>query len=171
MIATTPAGALFSVDRKYRYALWRVWDSSKPKVMLVGLNPSTAAENKNDPTISRLVGPSGLLGKKYGGFIMTNLFGFVTPHPEDLITCEDPISETDMHMHSAWAHASDVIFCWGNFREAYKKVTVIPDRGYDMSRADQVIEKYPNALCFGKNFNGSPKHPLYLKGGTKLVKF
>ena len=43
--------ALFSKDRVYRYALWRIWDLKKPKVLFIGLNPSTADEIKNDPTI------------------------------------------------------------------------------------------------------------------------
>ena len=36
-------GAEFSEGRKYRYALWRIWDSSKPLVMFIGLNPSFCA--------------------------------------------------------------------------------------------------------------------------------
>ena len=45
--------AKFSACRKYRYALWRNWDESKPSAMIIGLNPSTADENENDPTITR----------------------------------------------------------------------------------------------------------------------
>jgi hypothetical protein len=45
--------AKFSACRKYRYALWRTWDESKPSAMIIGLNPSTADENENDPTITR----------------------------------------------------------------------------------------------------------------------
>ena len=41
--------AKFSACRKYRYALWRNWDESKPYAMIIGLNPSTADENENDP--------------------------------------------------------------------------------------------------------------------------
>ena len=52
---TTESGALFSRDKKYRYALWRVWDFDSPSVMFIGLNPSTANEKVNDPTILRLL--------------------------------------------------------------------------------------------------------------------
>jgi len=34
--------AKFSACRKYRYALWRNWDESKPYAMIIGLNPSTS---------------------------------------------------------------------------------------------------------------------------------
>ena len=45
------SGAVFSDCRKFRYALWRMWDEDKPLVMIIGLNPSTADEKVNDPTI------------------------------------------------------------------------------------------------------------------------
>ncbi len=45
------SGALFSDDRVYRYALWRTWSPSQPSVMFIGLNPSTADESQDDPTI------------------------------------------------------------------------------------------------------------------------
>jgi hypothetical protein len=45
------SGAVFSDCRKFRYALWRMWDGDKPLVMIIGLNPSTADEKVNDPTI------------------------------------------------------------------------------------------------------------------------
>jgi hypothetical protein len=48
-------GAEFSKDRIHRYALYRIWDESKPLIMFIGLNPSTADENKDDPTIKRCV--------------------------------------------------------------------------------------------------------------------
>lgn len=44
-------GAIFSDDRKYRFALFRMWDLKAPNVMFIGLNPSTANEHDNDPTI------------------------------------------------------------------------------------------------------------------------
>jgi hypothetical protein len=43
----------------------------------------------------------------------------------------------------------DVIVCWGNFKQA-------------TDRIKEVLPKYPNALCFGKNKNGTPYHPLAL---------
>lgn len=34
--------AALSPCRRYRYTLWRTWDPALPKVMFIGLNPSTA---------------------------------------------------------------------------------------------------------------------------------
>lgn len=148
--------AVFSDDRKYRYQLNIEWDSTRPKAMCIGLNPSTANEVDNDPTINRLIGI--LKNNGYGGFIMTNLFGLVSPYPEDLRVCPDPIKETDKWMVDAHSKCQDVIFCWGNFKQAEHRQKIIKCR-------------YPDALCFGINSNGSPKHPLYLKSNTQVIKF
>lgn len=159
MIATTPAGALFSVDRKYRYALWRVWDSYKPLVMFIGLNPSTANELTNDATIRRLAGKKGFAKKfGYGGMVMTNLFGYISTKPEVLMQVEDPLGQNDLHLHTVRNLCEKVVFCWGNFSIAE-------------ARSKDVIAMFHDSWCLGKNANGTPKHPLYLKGGTKLVKF
>jgi hypothetical protein len=48
-------GAVISKDEKYRYALWRVWDDSKPVVMFVCLNPSSADAEVDDYTVRRCI--------------------------------------------------------------------------------------------------------------------
>ena len=40
--------AILSEDRKYRYILSRTWDETKPAVLFIGLNPSTADEKTDD---------------------------------------------------------------------------------------------------------------------------
>ena len=62
-------GAVFSPDRIYRYVLYRVWDEAKPRVMFIGLNPSTADESVDDPTIrrcKRFAADWGYGGANYG---------------------------------------------------------------------------------------------------------
>ena len=48
--------AILSEDRKYRYILWRIWDQSKPMVLFIALNPSTADETHDDRTVSKCIG-------------------------------------------------------------------------------------------------------------------
>ena len=43
--------ALFSSCRRFRFELTRDWDSSRPRLMYVMLNPSTADAERDDPTI------------------------------------------------------------------------------------------------------------------------
>jgi hypothetical protein len=44
--------AVYSDCERYRYLLTRVWGSG-PKALFVMLNPSTATEVQNDPTVER----------------------------------------------------------------------------------------------------------------------
>ncbi len=82
-------GAIFSDDRQYRYCLYRQWNEGKPMVMYIGLNPSTANENKNDNTITKLIKISDK--NEFGGFYMLNLFAWISSKPEDLLTCENAL--------------------------------------------------------------------------------
>lgn len=141
------AGAEFSECGKYRYKLWRIWDASLPLAMCIGLNPSTANANKNDNTISILINVLGQLG--YGGFYMMNLFAFISSKPEDLLTCDDPLGDNENKLAEVESICKDVIACWGNFTQA-------------QDRIKQVLPRYPNALCFGFNKNGTPFHPRAL---------
>jgi hypothetical protein len=145
----TGKGADFSNDGKYRYRLWRIWDSGKPKAMCIGLNPSTANDEKNDNTINILIRVLTHLG--FGGFYMMNCWAFITSKPE--LLQHNPMSdEWNNNMLTVTASkCAEVIFCWGSF-------AVIAEKGRDRD----LIEMFPNAKCFGHNANGSPYHPRAL---------
>lgn len=83
------SGANFSRCRRFRYALWREWDATLPAVMLIGLNPSTADANHNDPTIRRCIGFARDWG--FGGVRVLNLFAFRATYPDDLKAAADPV--------------------------------------------------------------------------------
>lgn len=83
--------ATLSEDRKYRYTLTRIWDETKPKVMFIGLNPSTADETKDDPTIIRCINFAKSWG--YGGLEMTNLFAFRATNPKVMKNEKEPIGK------------------------------------------------------------------------------
>lgn len=138
------AGAEFSDCGKYRYKLWRIWDTTKPKAMCIGLNPSTANASKNDNTINILIRMLSKLG--YGGFYMMNLFAWISSKPEDLLTCVDPIGDNESKLKEVEAMCDVVIVCWGNFKQAEERIK-------------EVLPNYPDAKCFGVNKNGTPFHP------------
>ena len=81
--------AFFSKDRLYRYALWRIWDNELPKVLFIGLNPSTADEVKDDPTIRRCIRYA--LDWGYGGYLMGNIFAYRSTDPKQLKIIDNPI--------------------------------------------------------------------------------
>lgn len=149
------ANAIFSDDKAYRFVLWRIWDVKKPPAMLIGLNPSTANEKTDDPTIRRIRGLMQAHG--YGGFFMTNLYPFVTAYPQELQIGRGQLVENDVILCKVRYYCETVVFCWGNFKT--------------YGRDREVTDIFPCAMCFGKNANGSPKHPLYLPKNTTLVPF
>lgn len=149
------SGATFSDDRKYRYALWRIWDE-RPLAMVIGLNPSKATENRNDATISKLV--KVIKHNNYGGFYMMNLFAIISTEPEILKTDIDPLGDNDGWLEKIAHKCERIVFAWGNFKEARE-------------RSADVIKMFKEPYCLFQNKNGSPKHPLYCEDKTILIPF
>lgn len=148
------SGADFSADRKHRYRLYRIWDETLPKVMFIGLNPSTANETEPDPTIGRVISFARSWG--FGGVYMMNLFTFVTAHPEELPPqngCDD-INKALLQIYGN--ECARIVFAWGAFKEA-------------AAAAKVVIPLFPGAMALRKNKDGSPIHPLYVRGDTVPV--
>jgi hypothetical protein len=147
--------AHFSEDRKYRYRLLRLWDESKPIAMCIGLNPSTANEEKDDRTISFLTESLGELG--FGSFFMMNLYAFVASKPEILLAQPDKLGDNDKYIVETAKGCHQVIYCWG----AWDFISV---------RAKHVIALAPNGKCFGKTKHGYPFHPMaFVRRGIKQV--
>ncbi len=142
------AGAQFSTCRNYRYVLWRIWDKEKPCVMFIGLNPSKANEGDNDNTIKRVMKIAKNLG--FGGIYMVNCFAYVSTDPKQLKDYGDD-DQNDLAIRVAADLCKEIIFAWGNFPEAKE-------------RGEQLAKRYPKGKALEINKNGSPKHPLYVKG-------
>ncbi len=157
-----PKGAVFSPDRGYRYQLWRIWTPHKPKVLFIGLNPATAHELHNDPTITRCIGFAQAWG--YGGMYMGNLFNLVSSNPIKLLTGLPVEHELGQGLAALFEMGHDsglVVAAWG--RLPYKRLE---------ERASKVISMGNRVLyCLGVNKDGSPKHPLYLKVDTLPILF
>ena len=155
----TQQGAAFSDCRKYRYALWRIWDERKPFVMFIGLNPSTADENGNDNTIESVERLSRYNG--FGGFYMMNCFAYVSTDPNQLIDVLPGEKETNFDwLQNTFKRCKDVVFAWGAFSVVAK-----------YQRDTAMTNMFPNAKCITKNKDGSPGHPLYKKGKTKFIEW
>lgn len=148
-------GAIFSQCRQYRYILYRIWDDSKPIIGFVGLNPSTANETTDDPTIRKVKGFAKQWG--YGGVYMLNLFGFVTAYPKVLKESANPIGDNDMYLKMYGGKCDTIVFAWGNFDV--------------FGRDKEVVKLFENPKALNINKNGSPKHPLYVPYSTQLVDF
>ena len=149
------SGAVFSDCRKYRYALWRMWNEHKPIAMIIGLNPSTADQTRNDPTITRCINFSRSWG--YGGVCVTNLFGFRATAPTELKAHHDPIGkENDAWVHEMAKGAAITVAAWGN-------------HGRFLNRSLEILPSLCQLYCIKMNKSGEPAHTLYLKAELKPV--
>lgn len=152
--------AKLSEGREYRYALGRIWDPSNPRTLyVIGLNPSTADETEDDPTIRRCIGFAKAFG--CGGLTMLNLFALRSTDPKGLRAVADPIGpENDLTLLSARMLENVVIVAaWGV-------------HGTFMGRDREVRKMFDGQLHhLGLTKDGHPKHPLYLKSDTSLTRW
>lgn len=150
-------GAVFSEDRKYRYALWRVWSEIRRPLLMIGLNPSTANEATDDPTITRMIVRANKAG--FGGLLMANLYAFVSTNPDVLLGDGEFVGvENDAYLMQMIKIAERTVCGWGSFPAAVKRV-------------DAVLGMIPEPYCLGVNADGQPKHPLYLGYTIPMRKF
>merc|ERR1711969_489282 len=75
-----PSVAVYSDCERYRYSLTRVWNPAGDKALFVMLNPSTATEVQNDPTVERCERRARTLG--FGAFRVTNIFAYRATDPK-----------------------------------------------------------------------------------------
>lgn len=152
-------GAIFSSDRNYRYALWRRWRNDIPYALFIGLNPSTADEDNDDPTIRRCKRFSKDWG--YGGMYIVNLFALRATNPKVMLLHDFPVGLENDTWLKYFAYNAGVIVCaWGTY-------------GGHKQRDQQVMDLLANydLMCFGITKNGKPKHPLYIAANKQLEGF
>ena len=145
--------ARFSNDKKHRYKLSRHWDLNKPQILYIMLNPSIGNESIDDPTIKRLL--SFTRKFDYGGFFVGNLFTYITPNPKTLDTSIGLTNKNLNVLTNLVSKADEVVYAWGN----------------SIEEPNELKKLISNPMCFGKNLNGTPKHPLYLPSNSKIIKF
>lgn len=146
--------AVFSPDRKYRYYLSDVWEPDGHLLNFVMLNPSTADEVKNDPTVERCSRRAKRLG--FSGVIITNLFAWRSTDPRQLYidTWDKVGADNDLHTIEAAVKASMVICGWG-------KDGKLLDRGKRIRQALLDCGVTPHYLKLSAS-SGQPWHPLYV---------
>jgi hypothetical protein len=150
-------GATFSDCRTYRWTLWRKWDDDLPPCVFIGLNPSTADEMEDDPTIRRCIGFAKSWG--LGGLVMLNAFAFRASDPKVMMAADDPVGEANnrtiaLTTYSASLNKGRIIAAWGSH---------CPD-----DRQREVCRQVNSELfCLGRTKAGKPKHPLYLRADTQ----
>ena len=162
----------FSKDRKYRYMLVRDIDAltsamgyAPLTVTFLMLNPSTADENTDDPTIKRCSDFAARWG--YGRLIVVNLSPLRATDPQDLIAAgrePDEVAQRNMeHVIAAANESSRVILAYGAHGDEADRASYVVGRLWDAM---------PSKLyCLGYTHKGLPKHPLYIAKTKRPVPF
>lgn len=148
--------AVIDTTQKYRYRLIREWGPG-PVTCFVMLNPSTADATVDDPTIRRCIAFAKSWG--CGSLVVVNLFAYRTPKPALLRVAVDPVGpENDQNIREVVEQAAMVVAAWGN-------------DGIYRDRDREVLALLKAPLCLGITNRKAPRHPLYLRGDTRLVPF
>ena len=158
--------AVFSECRTWRYQLTRHWDPDLRALMVIGLNPSTADEQQDDPTIRRCIRFARDLG--YGGVAMTNLYGFRATAPADLHKVSDPLGPDNAYwLRETAKYAGMVIAAWGADVGPYE--TWWKQIGWRIARAqvNAADDVHRGVYCLGTTRSGQPRHPLYLPAAAR----
>jgi hypothetical protein len=151
--------ALFSLNRKYRFWLTRVWDEEKPMCAFIGLNPSTADETTDDRTILKCI--KYARSWEHGGLLMLNLYAFRATDPKDLWAARekwlDVVGGIPNHFEALQGYLAQ-----------FRVTRRIAAWGSDTKQAGRGLEaklQIPKLDFLMKAKNGQPKHPLYLPDG------
>jgi hypothetical protein len=167
--------AKFSDDMTMRYRLARSltdagWDwlnaseaparSSVKRVVFAMLNPSTADAFVLDPTIKRCIA----FARGWGADVLqvVNAFALRSTDPKELYKWSFGLRGDDQENNEQIVMASTgamrVVAGWGKHGALDRRGEIVRSM-----LAGQGVRLYH----LGLNRDGSPKHPLYLKGGTE----
>ncbi|GGH27451.1 hypothetical protein SAMN05444007_10484 [Cribrihabitans marinus] len=147
-----PSTAVYSDCERYRYSLTRIWDPDGSRALFVMLNPSTATEVQNDPTVERCERRARALG--FGGFQVANIFAWRETDPRKMRAAADPVGpENDAAILQGAAWADRIVAAWGSHGSHL-------DRG---PAVEQLLRRAGRPLFhLGLTKAGHPRHPLYI---------
>lgn len=159
--------AIISLDGKYRYHLSREWDVDPfYNMVFVMLNPSTADAEVDDATIRRCISFAQREG--CSRLDVVNLFAYRSTKPEKLLEVEDPIGPMNRSAVARFISTGHiVVLAWGAW---WKKIST-SQRGPGLPRLNVEGMTSRELYCLGTTKDGSPRHPLYVRGDAPLVTY
>lgn len=161
---TVRGDALFSACGRYRPLLARTWVPNPTRWLLwVGMNPSTAGKDEDDPTVQRETKRTRGLG--YDGYLKANVLDYRATKPRQLLAPGVVANSADNHatILRLATMSEAVVMAHGNLPPVFADLA---DR-----LTAQLMAGGHRLLCLGQNKNGSPKHPLYLSDDTPLLPY
>lgn len=154
-------GATFE---KYRFDLERdlsdVTITETSTLLFVMLNPSTADATTDDPTIRRCKGFASRHG--YNRMLVGNLNPMRITHPSELRVVPYDVYTYNLNVVKRLAEQSDnVIVAWGRHGHKYS----------DNAMCRTLAEQFDRLNCLGTNYDGTPRHPLYVPHDAPLIEY
>lgn len=157
--------AAVSICGNFRYRLDREWDSERGRLYAGLINPSTADANEDDATLRGLIARAKKLG--FGSVVVWNAFAIRSPNPRDIYFSDDPVGpQNDEYIKAILSECKDrdapCLVGWSS-------------HGKHLGRAGWITST-ANTLgvslqCVAINADGSPRHPLYVKHDSPLLKW
>lgn len=134
--------------------------------MFVGLNPSTADESRDDPTIRKCAGFARRWG--FGAVEVVNLFAYAGPRstdPRSLLSVTDPVGPgNDEALRAAFRGAARIVWAWG--RHDPRVRNLVNER---LASAPWLGKsRRCETGCLGRLQDGSPRHPLRIAYATRF---
>jgi len=160
-----------SIDTN-RYSLIRQWEREKCHLLYIMLNPSSATDKKNDPTMRRCIDFANDNG--YGCMIVVNLYPLRGTNPNEL-NYQD-IKEEDIILNDKYIElymrdeaVTSICLAWGCInKKCHTRALSLLNKLHDIN---DTLTKKVSILCLGMTIEGFPRHPLYIKKYTKFTIF
>jgi hypothetical protein len=174
------AWAVTDETNQYRYVLGRMWDDYffdkddwwdhepvRPLWVFGMLNPSKARHDIPDPTLTKCIGFARRGGA--GGVLIVNMMAYSETKPPLVV--------------QAWKSGKDVVgphnfavLQWALSRPAMLGMNIaawgiIPPKLRSAAQNSVNQFRCNHSMCFGRNADGSPRHPLMLSYETPLENF
>lgn len=165
-----PSFATYSACGGYRYTLERNADEDAATragvktLTVIMVNPSTATEDHDDPTIRKV--QSFALRAGYRRVVVGNLFALRSTDIKGLAAVEDPRGDRANleALARMIAEADSLLFAWGPmakvpraWRGRWRTIAALAERA----------GKEP--LCLGTAKDGQPRHPLMVPYSQPLI--
>jgi hypothetical protein len=149
-------------DHEYRDALRRVWDASLSSVFFVMMNPSTADPFVDDPTVAKCQRYARAWG--YGTLWVGNTFAYRATNQKQLLQVADPVGRrNDEWLLKMAAQGAMIVLAYGKPHKDLRQ------RGRDVAALLRCAGHKLHVLKLCND--GTPSHPLYLKGTLKPILF
>ena len=135
-------------------------DGEELSCLFVCLNPSTATETEDDPTVRRCIGFARSLG--YSRLTVCNIFALRSTNPKALYDHPDPAGPENLeHIEREAVRHELLVAAWGNHGE-------LRGQGTNVMKLLRVLADAVSVL--GLNATGQPTHPLYLRADTQPMR-